>query len=607
MSNDSDKDRVLKITKVRTTLKNDDSWIHKPQDEKKEQNKAGIKDRKDQPVPMTLYVQSTAKKYDDLVNLKKSEATSFLKAAELEGSTVKTRRDTEPHVPTEPAKQIILKSASQKEPNVEGLNDLAAFHPDAHVEVEPMVSADANVEKPTAETSVVVPTAGVEEPADSAKLENPGADNTVQPTIVTQGDEAADRSCETFDPEKGAEEKSGDSATESDPESRGDHMSELKIKDAVDAATTSCAEGVEDYVVQRAIKLADVLEVEALEAESASKPVEEPEEPPSEESKLEQQCDENTDLVNLKKSEATSFLKAAELEGSTVKTRRDTEPHVPTEPAKQIILKSASQKEPNVEGLNDLAAFHPDAHVEVEPMVSADANVEKPTAETSVVVPTAGVEEPADSAKLENPGADNTVQPTIVTQGDEAADRSCETFDPEKGAEEKSGDSATESDPESRGDHMSELKIKDAVDAATTSCAEGVEDYVVQRAIKLADVLEVEALEAESASKPVEEPEEPPSEESKLEQQCDENTSEAIQQPVNELISPQALKPRDVCSFCKQEIDGNVKLKLTDPLLTWHSECLKCGICAVALDLMTPMFLHKKVILCGDCFEKAWL
>ncbi|XP_029303776.1 zinc finger protein 185-like [Cottoperca gobio] len=62
----------------------------------------------------------------------------------------------------------------------------------------------------------------------------------------------------------------------------------------------------------------------------------------------------------------------------------------------------------------------------------------------------------------------------------------------------------------------------------------------------------------------------------------------------------------NVCSFCDKMIKGNVKIHLSEPVMTCHPDCLKCGVCAKALgDLLTVIFLHDQVVHCGGCFAKT--
>ncbi|XP_026226466.1 fibrous sheath CABYR-binding protein isoform X2 [Anabas testudineus] len=153
--------------------------------------------------------------------------------------------------------------------------------------------------------------------------------------------------------------------------------------------------------------------------------------------------------------------------------------------------------------------------------------------------------------------------------------------------------------PESAAHCVMELNIEDAV-----------QDKFSDRAIELTDALDVVPPTAEAVTKPVNDPKQTHSEMSNLNQSDHTNNSEQFQKPSEELQSTHTLKKtrngKAVCSFCDQIIDGNVKITISEPPMTCHDTCFKCGVCAKALgDLLTPMFLHHQVIHCNGCFAKA--
>ncbi|XP_028278000.1 uncharacterized protein LOC114446551, partial [Parambassis ranga] len=165
---------------------------------------------------------------------------------------------------------------------------------------------------------------------------------------------------------------------------------------------------------------------------------------------------------------------------------------------------------------------------------------------------------------------------------------------PVKAEIESLSETPTDPAPESRADHVLELKTEDALDKS-----------VVDRALELTDALDVEPPTAEIASKPEKDPKESPTEVSIP------NYSGVIQKPGENMQSAQTPKESfigdytSICSFCKQTINGNVKIMFGEPPINSHPECLKCGVCTRALgDLLTPMFLRDQVILCDRCFRK---
>lgn len=91
---------------------------------------------------------------------------------------------------------------------------------------------------------------------------------------------------------------------------------------------------------------------------------------------------------------------------------------------------------------------------------------------------------------------------------------------------------------------------------------------------------------------------------------------------------------QDLCFFCDQIFDGNVKLIFTEPPFKCHPDCLKvrfaflkqlyflvpcqgfvkqknlslfsfqCSVCSKNLgDLLTPIFSREQIILCDYCFS----
>ncbi|XP_061595895.1 cell surface glycoprotein 1 [Cololabis saira] len=192
----------------------------------------------------------------------------------------------------------------------------------------------------------------------------------------------------------------------------------------------------------------------------------------------------------------------------------------------------------------------------------------------------------------------------------ETASRTEEVVECEAQSEDNA-EQSVEPTPEDAADHMPELNVEDAVKPVPAAHAEAVSDHLVDRVIDLTDALDVEAPSAEAVPEAVEDPEQSVPEEPGLKEQADNtNISEISQKPAEEHNSPETLNVssagRATCSFCKQVVDGNVKISLGDSLIISHEECLKCGICAKALgDLLTNMYLHENLIQCGDCFIKT--
>ncbi|XP_072231565.1 uncharacterized protein [Leuresthes tenuis] len=232
--------------------------------------------------------------------------------------------------------------------------------------------------------------------------------------------------------------------------------------------------------------------------------------------------------------------------------------------------------------------------------------------------------EPACATRLEDAGADilpdksseefppqqakeeivASVEPVLESRTEEVAE--CEAQSADNTAVEQS----VEPSAEVESGHTVELNIEDAVKPVLPSDDEADQDNFNYKAINLTDALDVEVPTAEAVPKPVEDAAQSLPEEPKLNQQCDENTSEVIQKPAEELNSTEILyKSGDdsrACCFCNQIIDGNVKITLSEPPVNCHQECLKCGVCGKALgDLLISIYLHGNVIHCDSCFSKT--
>ncbi|XP_062289606.1 fibrous sheath CABYR-binding protein [Scomber scombrus] len=219
---------------------------------------------------------------------------------------------------------------------------------------------------------------------------------------------------------------------------------------------------------------------------------------------------------------------------------------------------------------------------------------------------------------LANTVSESPTQPATETAVKSVASAAPAQPAPNTRAEEESKsevqnaeDTAVQPAPETPAEHAAELRIENAINPATASDAEAVQDKSGVGAIELTDALDVEAPTAETDPEPEEDPKQSDSEEVKPNQKSDDaNNGEMFEKPAEEQQPTQTMyKTRDgkaVCSFCDQTIDGTVKLSLSEPFLSCHPECLKCAVCAEALgDLLTSMFLHDQVIYCGECFAKA--
>ncbi|KAK1883123.1 Zinc finger protein 185 [Dissostichus eleginoides] len=202
--------------------------------------------------------------------------------------------------------------------------------------------------------------------------------------------------------------------------------------------------------------------------------------------------------------------------------------------------------------------------VEQVPDVVADTVSESPTkAETAVKsveceVKSAPSAETVLETKAEQVAEVQTVDNTVVEQ-------------------------IVEPTPEKAADLVTELNIEDAL-LEPVPALEDVQDKSSDSPIEQSKALDVEPPKTEAAPEPQDDP-----------KPADQNQN-----------SYEANRNTNVCSYCDKFIDGNVKFFLNEPVMTCHPDCLKCGVCAIALgDLLTAIFLHGQVIHCGGCFHKT--
>ncbi|XP_060941311.1 zinc finger protein 185 [Limanda limanda] len=156
--------------------------------------------------------------------------------------------------------------------------------------------------------------------------------------------------------------------------------------------------------------------------------------------------------------------------------------------------------------------------------------------------------------------------------------------------------------PEEAADPVQvELDITDAVEPVAASEGGAVQSVLPDGGIELTDALDVEPPTTEAAPEPVDVPEQSRSE------KAEPKPTDLFQKSREEQQSQYTLKVtsdgKAICSFCDGIIDGMIKLTFSEPLLTCHAECLKCGVCAEGLgELLRPMFLRDQLIQCDGCF-----
>ncbi|XP_031713254.1 zinc finger protein 185 [Anarrhichthys ocellatus] len=291
-----------------------------------------------------------------------------------------------------------------------------------------------------------------------------------------------------------------------------------------------------------------------------------------------EQTDKTVDQSNVEHNEAKDSVDAhmedPVAETSVVPEKGLTE-HA-AEESVEAVAEVAVESSPETPDVTGAAGENAALQVSVDPVpdLVADTASESPTkaaAETAVKPEESTVEFAASAELVFRTGAEEVVK--------------CEVQPVENPVVEQS----VEPTPERAADHVVELSMKDAVEPVTSSDAEAAQDTFSCRLIELSEALDVEPPTTETAPEPLKDPKPSHTEETKLNQHPDDtNTTKS-----------------NVCSFCETIMDGKVKIYLSEPAVTCHPDCLKCGVCAKALgDLMTAMFLHDQVVIVVAALQK---
>nr|XP_046266985.1 retinitis pigmentosa 1-like 1 protein [Scatophagus argus] len=585
MSKAVDRNKVFQTTRVRTSLKNDASWIQKSGEEKKEQDDSRTEqavETRHLLVSKSSYVLSTIKKFefqaehvpeehtqnDEAESEKSVDNTSEGDKDEYADPTVDqsnvehNQMAVEEHIPNGEAQPV---SSTKEKPEAESPVDTAEppvatstaenkekytdpaadqFHIE-HSEVK--VSADAHAEDPIADTSATTDTEASKdnaevsavtvrvqeetsaetEPANATNLEDAKADSAVHPAEVSHED------CLSEQASKEIVEAVAEVVAESSPD-KSDVINatpgEVALQDSVEAVPDLLAKFVCELPTQSAAETATEASCEKDPPEEAAR--------------------ETVEVV--------------------------AQVNVESSPETPPVTETAGEQD-NVEPVPDLVAD------------TVSESPTQPSAETAVK----SVEREVESAASAEPALQTSAEELVECKVQPADDTVVEL--------------SVKPTPEDTAERVVELNVKDAVEPAKVTDAEAVQNTTANRIIELSDALDVEP----STSEPLKDQEQSHTEETNLNQHSDHaNSSETSQKPEEEVQSIQTLKDtrdnKNVCAFCDKTIDGNVKIKLSEPLMNCHPDCLKCGVCAKALgDLLTPMFLHNQEILCGGCFAKT--
>ncbi|XP_054481875.1 fibrous sheath CABYR-binding protein [Anoplopoma fimbria] len=513
-----------------------------------------------------------------------------------------TNENPEEVSPVAPAKQTVSATTAE---NKEEHND-NTFDQSNVEHNEAKVSADVHVEDPVAETSAV-PAAELkttEEPSTETEQANATLleDATVQSVV-----QPAEGSCEKCPPEQSAEEiieAVAEIAVESSIDTsdvvNATPGQEVALQDSVEAVAEVVTKSSSDtsYVVnatpgQEAALQTSVEPVPEFLAVSES-------EPPTQhaaETATEGNCE------NGPPEHAAEEIVEAVAEVA-VESLSDTSDVVIATPGSEAALQDSVEavaevvveSSPETPAVTGAVVENAALQVSVDPVpdLVADSASEPPTqeaAETAIHPEESRVESAASAEPVLKAGAEEVVKCEVQPVDNPVVEQSVEPTS------------------ERAADHVVELTIKDAVEPATSLDAEAALDGFSDRLIELLDALDVEPPTTEAAPEPLKDPKQSRTE-TKLNGYSDDTNTSDLSQKSKE--HPQSIQTKyktrysNVCSFCDKIIDGNVKIYLSEPVMSCHPDCLKCGVCAKALgDMLTPMFLHHQAVLCGGCFAEA--
>ncbi|KAK5887940.1 hypothetical protein CesoFtcFv8_016494 [Champsocephalus esox] len=535
MSQVVDRNKVFKSTRVRTSLKNDECWIQRAKQEKKEEELASTDqavESRPSTVRLSSYVLSTVKRFEAVdsppsttLQMAPSEGDSAnhangevnpQKDAQPEGSTVGSTDDAKNQAPTEelnveaqgiPEAVSDVKTAEQSVAN--GTAEIKEDQADATIEqpkielAEPRVATDAPSEDTAAETSAAARTE-----------ESKGITEVPEAPVVKLAAEVVEAVAEDVENEA---------------------LAEAAVKSPIDgpAVTDAAGEGSQEPA---AVEVVEVVAEATVESSPEAAAVTDA---AGEESVT--QVSVKTDLVAESISEVPA-QSAAEPEQAAVE-----------------VVETVTEVSPS--DTSDVVNATPGEVAAVQDIVEAVVEVAvESSPETPAVTIVAGTEAPLQ-VRVEQ-------VPDVVADAVSESPTKAETAVKSVECEVKSAPLA---------ETVTELHIEDAL-LEPVPALEDVQDKSTDSPVEQSKVLDVEHPKTEAAPEP----------------QDDQNQN-----------SYEAIRKTNVCSYCDKFIDGNVKLFLNEPVMICHPDCLKCGVCAMALgDLLTAIFLHGQVIHCGGCFHK---
>ncbi|KAK5918395.1 hypothetical protein CgunFtcFv8_003166 [Champsocephalus gunnari] len=556
MSQVVDRNKVFKSTRVRTSLKNDECWIQRAKQEKKEEELASTDqavESRPSPVRLSSYVLSTVKRFEAV----DSPPSTTLQTAPSEGDSanhangeVNPQKDAQPEGSTVGSTDDAKNQAPTEELNVEAQVETSVANTNAENKEENVAEnkgiPEAVSDVKTAEQSVANGTAEIKEDQADATIEQPKIE-LAEPRVATDApseDPAAETSAAARTEEsKGITEvpeapvvKLAAEVVEAVAEDvENEALAEAAVKSPTGgpAVTDAAGEGSQEPA---AVEVVEVVAEATVESSPEAAAVTDA---AGEESVT--QVSVKTDLVAESISEVPA-QSAAEPEQAAVE-----------------VVETVTEVSPS--DTSDVVNATPGEVAAVQDIVEAVAEVAvESSPETPAVTIVAGTEAPLQ-VRVEQ-------VPDVVADAVSESPTKAETVVKSVECEVKSAPLA---------ETVTELHIEDAL-LEPVPALEDVQDKSTDSPVEQSKALEVEHPKTEAAPEP----------------QDDQNQN-----------SYEAIRKTNVCSYCDKFIDGNVKLFLNEPVMICHPDCLKCGVCAMALgDLLTAIFLHGQVIHCGGCFHK---
>ncbi|XP_036975763.1 fibrous sheath CABYR-binding protein isoform X2 [Acanthopagrus latus] len=648
MAEEVDRNKVFETTRVKTSLRNDVSWIQGSKQGNKEQDRSRTGQAVETKPRQNSYVLLTAKKFDNSANQENCEVVPPHNDAQPEGSTVETTDDARSQAVTvkpiqnseaQPDTSVEDTTAENKEENAGTTVELSDVE---QSELAAEVSADVHVEEQIQNGEAQPDTSVVVETTVENKEENTDAIHVEE--HVQNGEAKEDP--ESVSPVELTEQQLVNASSEIKGEYANtaadeSHVGQNEVKVSADAhvedafAETSAAAGTgenKDSAAVPAVLLGEpkiedqpstetepskATKVEDGGEESTVEPAEGSSEacPPKEAAGeivkaeyvvVEESPPDKSDVINTVSGGEAVLQDSVETVPDVVASPASESP---THPAAEAATERSCETGPSA----DTAEAAAEVKVESLPAPLAPANAAGDEAAPEDIVKevpdlVADIEsksptQPAAEAPVESVESQvvsaASAEPVLQTRADEVVE--CEVQPVQSAVVEQSAQPTTENAP----DQVVELSIMDALEPVTAP-----NDNFSYDAMELTDALDVD-VKPPATPEPAKDPEQSHTEEKQPIQQPDlTNISEMSQKSLEEQRPTRTLSlPRNtktVCSFCDKTINGNVRLIFSEPVMDCHPDCLKCGVCAKALgDLLTPMFLCNQVIQCDGCFAIA--